>query len=92
MIDWTAAGPAAHSIMYRSSSASVLPTPRRTASRSPQRQYHVPPTVSTSEHDQLQQKRDAFKKRMTYDASKSAAMGRTAAGRRSDRFQPPRNT
>jgi len=62
--------------MYRSSSASVLPTPRRTASRSPQRPYV--PASSTEQ----QQKLEAFKKRMSYDPSKSAAMGR-AAGRRS---------
>jgi len=67
--------------MYRSSSASVLPTPRRTASRSPQRPY-VP--ASTQEQERLQNAREAFKKRMTYDASKSAAMARAAAaGRRS---------
>ena len=68
--------------IYRSSSATVLPTPRRTASRSPQRPY-VP--ASTPEQERLQNAREAFKKRMTYDPSKSAAMGRAAAalGRRS---------
>lgn len=60
--------------MYRSSSASVLPTPRRAASRSPQR-----PFASSSDQERLQQAREAFKKRMSYDPSKSAAMGRAAA-------------
>ena len=62
--------------IYRSSSASVLSTPQRAASRSPQRQY-VP--ASGPEQERLLQAREAFKKRMSYDASKSAAMGRTAA-------------
>lgn len=65
--------------MYRSSSASVLPTPRRTASRSPQRPF-VPPPGSEQERRQIAH--EAFKKRMSYDPSKSAALGRAAVARR----------
>jgi len=68
--------------MCRSSSTSVLPTPQRTTSRSPQRPY-VP--ASTLEQERLQNAREALKKRVSYDPLKAAAMGRATAtvGRKS---------
>ena len=65
--------------IYRSTSASVIPTPRRTESRSPQRPFATAPTA---EQERLQNAREAFKKRMAYDPSKSAARGRAVAAAR----------
>lgn len=62
--------------MHRSMSANVLPTPRRTASRSPQRPF-VPPSIA--EQERRQTAHEAFRKRMSYDPSKSVAQARAGA-------------
>jgi len=61
--------------MYRSSSATVLPSaPKRTVSRSPQRPF----APSSASEQERQQKHDAFIKRMSYDARAAAAAARSS--------------